>query len=83
MEGKVEAVCLGKVKNRPKREQPEICLTLGVGVGGARALFGEPAEEDVLRQLAQMHDVRRRLAADLTQRLAWEMQGGTGRYGEI
>ena len=42
----------------------------------ARALSGEPAEEDVLRELAQMHDVRRRLAADLAQRLAWLGWGG-------
>ena len=53
------------------------------GFRRARALFGEPAEEDVLRELAQMHDVRRRLSADLTQRLAWEIQGDVGRYREI
>ena len=53
------------------------------GFRRARALFGEPAEEDVLRQLAQMHDVRRRLATDLAQRLAWEIQGDTGRCKEI
>ena len=34
MQGKVGAVCLGKVKGEPKQEQPEICLTPGVGVIG-------------------------------------------------
>ena len=27
-------MCLGKVKGEPKQEQPEICLTPGVGVIG-------------------------------------------------
>ena len=53
------------------------------GFRRARALFGEPAQEHVLRELAQMHDVRRRLATDLAQRLAWEIQGDTGRCKEI
>jgi MOSC domain-containing protein YiiM len=34
MEGKVEAVCLGKMKGGPKQEHPEIRLTRGVGVIG-------------------------------------------------
>ena len=34
MEGKVEAVCLGKVKSQPKQEQSEILLTPGIGVIG-------------------------------------------------
>ena len=34
MEGKVGAVCLGKMKGEPKQELPEICLMRGVGVIG-------------------------------------------------
>lgn len=34
MEGKVDAVCLGKVKTQPKEEQPEIELQPGIGVLG-------------------------------------------------
>ena len=34
MEGKVEAVCLGKVKSQPKQEQSEILLNPGIGVIG-------------------------------------------------
>jgi MOSC domain-containing protein YiiM len=34
VEGKVEAVCLGKVKSQPKQEQSEINLQPGIGVIG-------------------------------------------------
>jgi len=34
MQGKVEAVCLGKVKGQPKQERPEIILEPRVGVMG-------------------------------------------------
>jgi len=52
MEGKVKAVCLGKVKGKPKQEQPEIRLAPGVGVlsdahAGTKQEVSLLAREDV------------------------------------